>query len=136
CFPQQKVSRENTVSVASRFGEVDDNSTVKHRDPENAHVTMLSSKPFEGKPWESFKNGDNWHSDRSFRPDPTAYTFLYGMEMPDVGGNTMFANQYMSYEALSPKLRDFVDGLDTVHLQTRKASAMMVEQFSAVIHPL
>jgi taurine dioxygenase len=136
CFPGQDLTRDHIVTFGSRFGTVDDNSTVKHRDPENPLVTMLSSKPFEGKPWETFKNGDHWHSDRSFRPDPTSYTLLYGVEMPDVGGNTMFANQYMSYEALSPKLREFVDTLETVHLQTRKASAMMVTQFPAMIHPL
>jgi taurine dioxygenase len=136
CFPRQNLTREQIVSFGSRLGEVDDNSTVKHRDPENPYVTMLSSKTFEGKPWESYKNGDHWHSDRSFRPNPTSYTLLYGVEMPEVGGNTMFANQYMSYEALSPKLKEVVDGLETVHLQTPKASAMMVQQFPAMVHPL
>jgi len=136
CFPGQKLNGDDIVRLGERLGTVDDNSTVKHRDPDNPFVTMLSSKPFEGKPWETFKNGDHWHSDRSFRPDPSSYTLLYGVEMPDVGGNTMFANQYMSYEALSPKLREFVDTLETVHLQTRKASAMMVKQFPAMIHPL
>ncbi|NKQ56105.1 TauD/TfdA family dioxygenase [Amycolatopsis sp. K13G38] len=136
CFPGQQLSRDNIVDFASRFGPVDDNSTVKHRDPENPRVTMLSSKPFAGKPWDTFKNGDHWHSDRSFRPDPTAYTLLYAVEMPDVGGNTMFANQYMSYETISPKLQAFLEQLETVHLQTRKASAMMAKQFPAVVHPL
>lgn len=136
CFPAQDLSRENIVAFASRLGTVDDNSTVKHRDPQNPLVTMLSSKPFEGKPWDTFKNGDSWHSDRSFRPDPTSYTLLYAVEMPEVGGNTMFANQYMSYESLSPTLREFVDKLETVHLQTRKASAMMARQFPAIVHPL
>jgi taurine dioxygenase len=136
CFPGQVLTRDQIVDFGARFGTVDDNATVKHRDPENPLVTMLSSKPFDGKPWETFKNGDHWHSDRSFRPDPTSYTLLYGVEMPEVGGNTMFANQYMSYEALSPKWRELADTLETVHLQTRKASAMMVQQFPAMVHPL
>lgn len=136
CFPGQHLSQDNIVDFASRFGKVDDNSTVKHRDPTNPYVTMLTSKAFKGKPWDTFKNGDSWHSDRSFRPDPTAYTLLYAVEMPEVGGNTMFANQYMSYEALSPTFRAFVDGLQTVHLQTLKAAAMMAQQFPAIVHPL
>jgi taurine dioxygenase len=136
CFPGQQMSRENIIEFGARFGVVDDNSTVKHRDPENPHVTMLTSKPFEGKPWEGFKNGENWHTDRSFWTNPTSYTMLYAVEMPDVGGNTLFANQCASYESLSPKLREFVDTLQAIHLQTRKASAMMARQFPAVVHPL
>jgi taurine dioxygenase len=136
CFPDQRLSREDIVTLASRFGQVDDNATVKHRDPENPYVTMLTSKPFSGKPWETFKNGDNWHSDRSYRIDPTSFTLLYAREMPAVGGNTMFANQYLSYEALSDKLRAFVDDCDVIHLQNLKASKIMVNAAPAVIQPL
>jgi len=136
CFPRQNVTREQMFEFASRFGVVDDNSSVKHRDPENPYVTMLSSKPFAGKPWEGFKNGENWHTDRSFKVAPTSYTLLSARELPDVGSNTLFANQYMSYDTLTPPLRAFVDGLSAIHLQQRKAAAMMAEQFPAVIHPL
>ena len=136
CFPGQDVTREQFIAFARRFGTPDDNASVKHRDPKNPYVTMLSSKPFEGKPWEGFKNGENWHTDRSYRTRPTSYTLLHAQEMPTVGGNTMFANQYMAYDSLSPKLRSFVDDLEAIHLQTRKASAVMAEHFPAVIHPL
>ena len=136
CFPKQNISREQMYDFASRFGTVDDNASVKHRDPENPYVTMLSSKPFAGKPWEGFKNGENWHTDRSFKVAPTAYTLLSARELPDVGGNTLFANQYLSYDALTPTMRGFVDSLSAIHLQQRKASAMMAQQFPAVIHPL
>jgi taurine dioxygenase len=136
CFPKQNLTREQMIAFAARFGVVDDNSSVKHRDPKNPYVTMISSKPFEGKPWEGFKNGENWHTDRSFKVGPTSYTLLHAQELPPVGGNTLFANQYMSYNGLSPKLRAFVDDLSAIHLQQRKAAAMMAVQFPAVIHPL
>jgi len=136
CFPKQQVTREQLVSFAGRFGNVGDNASSKHRDPENPQVMMLSSKPFTGKPWEGFKNGENWHTDRSFKVAPTTYTLLSARELPDVGGNTMFANQYMSYDALTPTLRAFVDSLSAIHLQQPKAAAMLTEKFPAVIHPL
>jgi len=124
------------VAFSGRFGNVGNNEVSKHRDPANPQVMMLSSKPFTGKPWEGFKNGENWHTDRSFKTAPTTYTFLSARELPDVGGNTLFANQYLAYEALTPTMRGFFDSLSAIHLQQRKAAAMLTENFPAVIHPL
>jgi hypothetical protein len=87
CFPQQDLTREQMIAFAGRFGVVDDNSSVKHRDPKKPYVTMISSKPFEGKPWESFKNGENWHTDRSFKVGIPSYTRLHAQELPPVGGS-------------------------------------------------
>ncbi|HSV83267.1 MAG TPA: TauD/TfdA family dioxygenase [Ramlibacter sp.] len=136
CIRGQELTREHMLEYGGRFGVVDDNSSVKHRDPVNPYVTMISSKPYEGKPWDNFKNGEHWHTDRSFKVGPTSYTILHAKELPDVGGNTLFANQYLAYDTLSPKLREFVDGLTSVHLQQRKAAMLMVKQFPAVVHPL
>jgi taurine dioxygenase len=97
---------------------------------------MLSSKPFEGKPGKASRTVRTGIPTDRTGSGPTSYTLLHAQEMPAVGGNTMFANQYMSYNSLSPKLRSFVDDLSAIHLQTRKASAVMAEQFPAVIHPL
>jgi taurine dioxygenase len=40
---------------------------------------------------------------------------MYCMEKPSVGGDTMFANMYMAYETLSPKMKVFIDGLEGIH---------------------
>ena len=40
---------------------------------------------------------------------------MYCVEKPSVGGDTMFANMYLAYERLSPKMREFLDGLEAVH---------------------
>ena len=40
---------------------------------------------------------------------------MHCIEKPSVGGDTLFANMYLAYETLSPKLRDFLDGLEGVH---------------------
>jgi taurine dioxygenase len=136
CFRDQNLTQEQMVAFAGRMGVVDDNATVKHRDPQNPYVTMISSKAFEGKPWETFKNGENWHTDRSFKVAPTSYTLLNAKELPPVGGNTLFANQYLAYDALSPRFRALADDLSAIHLQTRKAAAMMAVQFPTVLHPL
>ena len=58
---------------------------------------------------------DHWHSDLSYTPRPTTATFLNAQQLPDVGGDTMFANQYMAYETLSPRLQALIEPLEALH---------------------
>ena len=54
---------------------------------------------------------ENWHADSIFRPDPPAVTILAAQELPAAGGDTMWANQYLACERLSPGLRRLVGQL-------------------------
>ena len=59
--------------------------------------------------------GESWHSDSTYLEQPPLGSLLYSKEVPPFGGDTMFANQYLAYEALSPGLRRVVDGLTGLH---------------------
>lgn len=59
--------------------------------------------------------GGKWHSDWSFQPAPPAFTLLWSLEVPPVGGDTMWSDQERSFETLSPGLRDTLRGLRFVH---------------------
>ena len=63
--------------------------------------------------------GSRWHSDWSFQIKPPSATLLYGVEVPPVGGDTVFADGYRAYEALSSTMQDFLGGLKAVHSATR-----------------
>jgi alpha-ketoglutarate-dependent taurine dioxygenase len=56
-----------------------------------------------------------WHSDLSYLPAPPAYTLLHAWDVPEVGGDTVWSNQYLAYETLSNGLRSTLDGLAAVH---------------------
>ena len=64
-----------------------------------------------GRPIGALGDGEMWfHHDNSFTPNPDIATFLYSVELPSTGGNTLFGNGYCAYEALPQRLRDAISG--------------------------
>ncbi len=63
--------------------------------------------------------GGAWHSDWSFQERPPSYTILYGKEVPRHGGDTVFTNQYLAYETLSPGMQRLLDGVEGLHSARR-----------------
>ncbi len=59
--------------------------------------------------------GGTWHSDFSFLDEPPSFTLLQAIELPDVGGDTVWSNQYLAYETLSLGLRRMLDPMRAVH---------------------
>jgi taurine dioxygenase len=59
--------------------------------------------------------GGSWHTDLTFEAAPTLGSVLYAIDVPPVGGDTLFASQYAAYDALSDGLKRVLDGLDAVH---------------------
>ena len=60
-------------------------------------------------------NSDRWHNDVTYLERPPMAAVLYAEEIPEVGGDTLWANMYLAYETLSDPLRRFVSELRAVH---------------------
>jgi taurine dioxygenase len=60
-------------------------------------------------------NGEFWHSDVSCDEEPPLGTMLQIHVLPEIGGDTMFANMYAAYEALSAPMKRMLDGLTALH---------------------
>jgi len=63
--------------------------------------------------------GGRWHSDMTFSPEPVLGTCLYARESPAVGGDTIWTNQMLAFEALSPGLQKTLEGLKVMHSAKR-----------------
>ncbi len=115
-FPEQKLDPDSLVAFTRNFGELDDFSSQPfNRHPDNKEVFLLSNKKKDGKVFPTYNAGQNWHTDLSYTVRPAKGTAVYCVEKPSVGGDTMFANMYLAYERLSPRMRAFLDGLEAVH---------------------
>ncbi|MES2187258.1 MAG: TauD/TfdA family dioxygenase [Pseudomonadota bacterium] len=115
-FPGQKLTPPQLIAFTAQLGEVERNDSVPYyRHPEFPEVLLVSNKAVNGKPSQTRNTGRNWHSDLSYTDRPAKASVLMCQEKPEVGGDTMFANMYLAYDTLSPKLRGFVDGLEAVH---------------------
>jgi taurine dioxygenase len=60
-------------------------------------------------------NSDRWHNDVTYLEKPPQAAVLYAEEIPEIGGDTLWANMCLAYETLSPPLRELVSNLRAVH---------------------
>jgi taurine dioxygenase len=124
CFPAQPLGPSDLRAFASLFGELDDNARAQYmRHPDFDEVVVLVNRPavVNGK---SFPGGvvENWHTDLSATINPSVATFLTAQALPEIGGDTLFANMYAAYDALSPAFRELAGRLEGVHDTTLGAT--------------
>ena len=79
-------------------------------------VYFITNKPrADGSLPETTNTGRVWHFDQNFMPEPAMGRVLHCVEAPEIGGTTMFANQELAYEMLTPAFKRIVDGLRVVY---------------------
>ncbi|HEY3674255.1 MAG TPA: TauD/TfdA family dioxygenase [Acidimicrobiia bacterium] len=108
-FRDQELDDDAFLAFAHRIGEPVRYPFVKGFDthPEIIEVAKL--------PHETVNFGGIWHSDTVYLEQPPMATMLLARELPPYGGDTMFASMYAAYDALSPALREVLDGLEAVN---------------------
>jgi taurine dioxygenase len=113
-FPDQRLELDHLEAIPPRFGRFGEDPYIAPL-PGRRHVIAVRREADEKSPIFA----ESWHSDWSFLPDPPSGTALYGMEIPPVGGDTLFADQYGAYEALPAAMRARLDGLVAIHSARR-----------------
>ena len=90
----------------AQFGELDIYPFMQAT-PEHPNVIPVIKEAADTKNF-----GGAWHTDTSYLAQPPKATCLYALEVPASGGDTLFANTAMAYDALSPGMQNILDGLE------------------------
>jgi taurine dioxygenase len=107
-FRDQDLSAEQHIAFARRFGDLEIHPATP-KDQANPEILRISHGP-QHKGTENF-----WHSDVTWRPEPSLGSVLRAIEVPEVGGDTLFASMEAAYDALSPTMQEWVCTLTAVH---------------------
>jgi taurine dioxygenase len=105
------------IEIARAFGEPDHYPFLKGLEgyPE---ITPVLKREDEARNF-----GGIWHTDTIYQSTPPMATMLYALELPPVGGDTLFANQYLAYEQLSDGLKQTLKSLKLVSRSDNKDAA-------------
>jgi alpha-ketoglutarate-dependent taurine dioxygenase len=108
CFRGQALTADRHVAFARRFGELEVHPFIPANGDHPELVRFAKSADVGG-----YENG--WHSDVSWRAEPSMAAVLHAVAVPPSGGDTLFADMYAAYDGLPEELRERIEGLRAVH---------------------
>ena len=136
---QSEISPQNHIILGQFFGDLHIHPAAPKMKnfPEIFEIhTNKDSKISNG--------AENFHSDVSCDREPPLGTMLQLHILPDCGGDTMFANMYLAYDALSKPMQNFLNGLRAFHESehfykgryTDKNDVNSNKEYPSAIHPI
>lgn len=135
-FRDQQITQTQHIDFAKEFGDLEIHpSTPEHQ--ENREILRIAHGP------KSRGSENRWHSDVTWREAPSLGSVLRAIEVPEVGGDTLFANMVMAYERLDDETKDLITGKKAVHdiarvfaKRLKKSAEELHEKYPPMIHPV
>jgi len=136
-FRDQDVTVAEHVAFGRHFGELEIHPFTPNRD-DHPEVVVIHHD-------ENSKQGQNrWHSDVTWRLEPSLGSILRARIVPPVGGDTLFADMFAAYEGLSDEVKEKIDGATAVHSFEHNFGARMtpeqrekfLEKYPRARHPV
>ncbi len=127
-FRDQALSLDALVAFASRFGPLDIHHLAERTFPDHPEVRVLSNVRRDGKLIGTYRGGHYWHSDLSFLPETGYATFLYGIECPPEGADTLFADMRAAWDAMPSDMRSSLEGKTAMHDRAFRYSEIYPER--------
>ena len=112
-FRDQEIGFDDHARLAEYFGTIGRHVGVRthSRPSEDDRV-----RRFHFDEYSEEVSGNVWHTDQSCAPVPPLASILYNHTLPpDGGGDTLFASMYAAYDALSDRMKAYLDGLTALH---------------------
>ena len=107
-FRDQDITRQEHIAFGKNFGKLEVHPFAPHPKKYPEIVKIISNDKVQYA-------ASNWHSDVTWRQKPSMGSILRGRTIPEVGGDTSFANTAEAYNRLDPKIKDRVDSLYAIH---------------------
>ena len=108
-FRDQDTIETDHIAFAERFGEINVNRFFAAH-PDYPQIALVAKEPDQKD-----NIGGGWHTDHSYDHEPALGSVLVARELPESGGDTMFASMYKAYESQPEDLKDKIEGLSAIH---------------------
>lgn len=108
-FRNQEITPEQHLDFGRHFGPLHIHPAAPHA-PDHPELMIIHADKHSPR-----ANGENWHSDVSCDELPPLGSILYIKTCPPSGGDTLFASMYAAYEALSDRMKTYLEGLTALH---------------------
>ena len=126
CFRDQRLEPEDLSNFTKLFGEPLPHVLQQFSLPGHPEIYVLSNIVENGEPIGNTREGFGWHTDLAYMAQPAAYTILYGIEVPEVAGDTLFASLYCMWdsmeEAMKSRLRKLQGRYSYNHLYSQRSN--------------
>lgn len=107
-FPEQHLMPDQHIAFGNLFGKLEGHPNLE-LESERPEFFELRSEGGIGA------IADEWHSDLTCQQEPSVMSILHMVKCPEFGGDTMWANTYKAYDALSQPMKDLCEGLTALH---------------------
>ena len=114
-FRDQQVTPQAHIDFSRRFGPLEIHVLHQFQLKNHPEILIVSNILENGEPIGLGDAGVYWHSDISYKPQPSLGSLLHAQELPSEGGDTLFADQHLAWESLSPELQQRVLPLKAEH---------------------
>lgn len=136
-FRDQTLDNAGQAAFAQRFGPLYTHPSSKH-DPKITplhQISAVEAAKYEKARARDVKAGDAYHTDTSWRLVPTWGAVLRAVTLPETGGDTIWVDANLAYEALSDDLKARLEGLHVTH-DFRSALTAKGHDYPIVAHPV
>lgn len=133
---QHDLTRDKHMQFANRFGDLEIHPATP-KDQPDPEVLRIAHGP------NSKGQENNWHSDVTWRAEPSLGSILRAIELPEIGGDTLFSNMVMAFEDLDDDLKKRLCGMTAIHdiarvfsRRLKKDASALHEKFPPQEHPI
>ncbi|MFZ6045362.1 TauD/TfdA dioxygenase family protein [Pseudomonas sp. CR3202] len=148
-FRDQRITPEQQIAFSRRFGPLQIHVLKQFLLERHPEIFIISNIVENGRPIGLGDAGKFWHSDLSYKELPSLGSMLLAQELPEEGGDTLFANQHLAYDTLPVALRQAIEGKRASHsytaryadevfagIQRPQLTAAQLAEVKAVVHPV